>query len=71
MLLHSGLYKHMEGLTNDVEKSNEMVIFYPCYLSVYVVTLYTKGKKMKILLHSFEPNSNAYTFKSHIPSGQE
>jgi hypothetical protein len=23
---HTGLYEHMEGLTNDVEKSNETVI---------------------------------------------
>jgi hypothetical protein len=27
LLLFSALYKHMDGLTNDVERSNEMVGF--------------------------------------------
>ena len=50
VLLRAGLHKHMEGLTNDVERSNEMVFIFLsflnllgvnfavyCYVSVYML----------------------------------
>jgi hypothetical protein len=32
--LHTGLHKHMEGLTNDVERSNEMVFIFLSFLNL-------------------------------------
>jgi hypothetical protein len=47
LLLFSALYKHMDGLTNDVERSNEMVGFI-----VHVATTKLPAIFFSLLSHS-------------------